>query len=425
MLQAPKWLLLATVLAFLSLAAVNGDPENLKNVPWKSKAAKLLKGVKLNDMLAGFRDNPQESKDSPSDSDPVVTKHKAHHSSHHDPKDSHFHRGHHPGSSMDSDPKMAHERHHQSHHDPSDSHFHRGRHSGSPMDAGAAMIHRGHSRHHRSHHDPSDSHFHKEGSNSSHHESPIPGEPHGSHHESHHDPSDSHFHGDESHEDRTYGSRYSHGSHEEDDDDDEHSLSFYEPEVYHHSYHHKGSVVNIVVNMETEPDCPNATEPVAPVSQEWVHAKCALWGAKVKGTVWFRQKGYGPLEIKRKLKGFSKAGEHGFHVHQFGDDHHNCSAYGGHFNPDGHDHSHAHSHEKHAGDLGNLKVNAKGRVKDIFTVEGTSLNGPNSIVGRGIVVHGGKDDLGKGDNQGSLAHGNAGPRVACCVIGWTQDPGVW
>jgi len=34
-----------------------------------------------------------------------------------------------------------------------------------------------------------------------------------------------------------------------------------------------------------------------------------------------------------------------------------------------------------------------------------------------VVIHAGKDDLGKGGDEGSLKTGNAGGRVACAVIG--------
>ena len=50
-------------------------------------------------------------------------------------------------------------------------------------------------------------------------------------------------------------------------------------------------------------------------------------------------------------------------------------------------------------------------------IDGVSLlKGDNNIVGRAIVVHAGEDDLGKGGDEGSLKTGNAGGRVACCVI---------
>ena len=40
----------------------------------------------------------------------------------------------------------------------------------------------------------------------------------------------------------------------------------------------------------------------------------------------------------------------------------------------------------------------------------------NSILDRAIVVHAGEDDLGLGGDDGSLATGNAGSRVACGLV---------
>ena len=45
------------------------------------------------------------------------------------------------------------------------------------------------------------------------------------------------------------------------------------------------------------------------------------------------------------------------------------------------------------------------------------LTGPNSIVGRAVVVHAGEDDLGKGGHDDSLTTGHAGGRLGCGVVG--------
>ena len=67
----------------------------------------------------------------------------------------------------------------------------------------------------------------------------------------------------------------------------------------------------------------------------------------------------------------------------------------------------------HAGDLGNLAFDDRGRATINMKISGVSLNtsASNSIIGRGLIVHASQDDL-KTDPAG-----NAGERVACGVIG--------
>lgn len=109
-------------------------------------------------------------------------------------------------------------------------------------------------------------------------------------------------------------------------------------------------------------------------------------------------------------------------MHQFGDISGGCKSTGGHFNPEGVNHGAHDADERHAGDFKMLKANASGVAISQQMDPLATLFGEDTIIGRAIVVHGGEDDLGLGGNAGSLANGNAGPRVGCCVIGVAKQP---
>ena len=95
------------------------------------------------------------------------------------------------------------------------------------------------------------------------------------------------------------------------------------------------------------------------------------------------------------MKGLIK-GQHGFHIHQFGDTTNGCVSAGAHFNPLGKTHGGPGDEERHVGDLGNVSANEEGVAKFDFTDRLLKLNGPHSIVGRALVVHADPDDLGLG-----------------------------
>mmetsp|Transcript_1492 Transcript_1492/g.3714 ORF Transcript_1492/g.3714 Transcript_1492/m.3714 type:complete len:147 (+) Transcript_1492:277-717(+) len=89
---------------------------------------------------------------------------------------------------------------------------------------------------------------------------------------------------------------------------------------------------------------------------------------------------------------------------------------GGHFNPHQKNHGGPTDAERHAGDLGNVIADHQGICKVDIVDRQIPLSGPGSILGRAVVVHALKDDLGKGGDAESLKTGNAGSRVACGVV---------
>lgn len=90
---------------------------------------------------------------------------------------------------------------------------------------------------------------------------------------------------------------------------------------------------------------------------------------------------------------------------------------GGHYNPDKVTHAARESAVRHVGDLGNVVADSNGFVSTSFSDNVISLFGSRSILGRGIVLHSGEDDLGLTDHPDSKKTGNAGGRLACGVIG--------
>jgi len=132
-------------------------------------------------------------------------------------------------------------------------------------------------------------------------------------------------------------------------------------------------------------------------------------GNKTVGEVTFEQVG-DKVRVTAQVINLKPNQEHGFHVHEVGD----CSSGDGmsakgHFNPYGK--PHGQGAERHAGDMPNLKADAKGRIRLVTELDIITLTpGPASIIGRAVIVHADPDDY------KTQPTGNAGARLACGVI---------
>ena len=148
-----------------------------------------------------------------------------------------------------------------------------------------------------------------------------------------------------------------------------------------------------------------------------IKAKAILKTKKISGHIIFTQKIKSKhVKVTYKIKGLTN-GKHGFHVHQYGNLTNKCYNAGPHFNPYKKKHSKRQTKHRHVGDLGNI-TSKNGLSKGTFYDKHISLiNKKNSIIGRSVIVHEKKDDLGKGNNDESLKTGNAGARLACGIIG--------
>ena len=130
----------------------------------------------------------------------------------------------------------------------------------------------------------------------------------------------------------------------------------------------------------------------------------------VQGTLNFSEV-RGITSVTGTVTGLKPNAPHGFHVHEKGD----CStpdfsSAGGHFNPTNQPHGAHGSGLHHVGDMPQLMADASGTAKVSFNSQTLKLRGPNSIIGKAVIVHRDPDDV----NHQPV--GNAGPRLACGVI---------
>jgi len=133
-------------------------------------------------------------------------------------------------------------------------------------------------------------------------------------------------------------------------------------------------------------------------------------GSEVSGEVRFYPDGDNVI-VTVEAEGL-ETGMHGFHIHETGD----CSApdassAGGHYAPQGHPHgSPTMEQQHHVGDMGNIRADGNGVAMVQLSLDTLSLDNPDSIIGKAVIIHAQADDL---QTQPS---GDSGDRLACGVI---------
>ncbi len=151
-----------------------------------------------------------------------------------------------------------------------------------------------------------------------------------------------------------------------------------------------------------------------PVIKKAVAVITPTKGNNVHGIVTFTKTENG-IKVVADLEGLTP-GAHGFHIHEYGD----CSAAngssaGGHFNPDSVKHAGPLDVPRHVGDMGNITADKNGKAHIELVDNLIAFQGTHNIIGHAVVVHANADDL------KSQPSGNAGPRVACGVIGIAES----
>lgn len=133
----------------------------------------------------------------------------------------------------------------------------------------------------------------------------------------------------------------------------------------------------------------------------------------VTGSAKFEVMADGKVKMMLELTVASKAGKNvAVHLHEDGscDDHGKASH--GHWNPTNTQHGKWGENSFHSGDIGNVKLDSKGKGTLTLETDFWTLGGraDKNILGKAIIVHGGEDDY------KSQPSGNAGERIGCGVI---------
>lgn len=146
------------------------------------------------------------------------------------------------------------------------------------------------------------------------------------------------------------------------------------------------------------------------------HAEAVLSGTKSDTTVTGLAKFdvvNGKVKMELEITVLKKANSTvAVHLHEHGDCGDSGMASHGHWNPTSAQHGKWGEASFHLGDIGNVKLDAKGTGKTTIETDLWTLGGPagSNILGKALIVHGGVDDF------KTQPTGNAGTRIGCGVI---------
>lgn len=167
---------------------------------------------------------------------------------------------------------------------------------------------------------------------------------------------------------------------------------------------HSSDTVSAVGKTSPEP---------APMKDSAMADLKAATDTTLNGTVNFIAEPGGKVKMKLELNIPQKANKSvAVHIHADG----NCGDMGkmagGHWNPTNSQHGKWGSSSFHSGDIGNVKLDMKGKGSMELETDLWSLGGDakTNILGKAIIVHGSEDDF------ISQPAGNAGARIGCGVI---------